>query len=99
MTIAAQGRGLPDRVRDTIGGGTGGQRQERLSVTVAPDLAEYVRAAAERVNGGQSAVVADALRLHRREVRRLQTMRAIELNRELDAEMAEEGVRTGASIG
>ncbi len=75
-----------------------GQRQARLSVTVPPDLAEYVRASAASSNEAQSAIVADALRLHRREIRRIRTMEALEMNADLDVELAEEGTRTGASI-
>lgn len=74
------------------------QRQARLSVTVPPDLAEYVRASAASSNEAQSAIVADALRLHRREIRRIRTMEALEMNADLDVELAEEGTRTGASI-
>lgn len=96
MTLAARRRGA-ERAREALQSGRS-QRQERLSVTVPPDLAEYVRASAHSSNEAQSAIVADALRLHRREGRRIRTMLALEMNADLDAELAEEGTRMGAAI-
>lgn len=67
-------------------------------MTVPPDLAEYVRASARSSNEAQSVIVADALRLHRREIRRIRTMLALEMNADLDVELADEGTRMGAAI-
>jgi hypothetical protein len=94
MTMAARRRGFAGRAQEALRG----QRQERLSVTVPRDLAEYVRASAETSMEPQSTIVADALRMHRREVRRMRTMEALEANAELDLAMAEEGIRSGAPI-
>ena len=64
-------------------------RRARLTVSLAPEISEYVRATAERTQRDQSAVVEEALRRLRRDERRRVTQVALREDAGIDRDMAE----------
>jgi predicted transcriptional regulator len=67
----------------------GATRQDRLTVSLDPDLIESVRELAARYKASQSAVVADAIRDYRKAERQRRTDRALQASGDADVRFVE----------